>query len=84
MLSPEFKLMINVLADKNNDIILSDLPFSIQNLLEKEGIILIPKVDKLSKEEKDILIPKDEILRNCKNIKSNDIDLINSDEVSVN
>ena len=84
MLSPELKPMINALADKNNNIILSDLPLSIQNLLAKEGIILIPKVDKLSKEEKGILIPKDEILRNCKNIKSNDIDSINSDEVSVN
>ena len=77
ILSPEIRPMLIALADKNNNVVLSDLPFSIQNELSKEGIVIMPKVEKLSEEEKEIFIPKDEVCKFSSNITPNEIDNIN-------
>lgn len=85
ILPPEVQPMLKSLADEDNNIILADLPLSIQNALGKEGIAVLPKVELLSDDEKAMTIPKNEVCRFSNNITPSEIDQINpgSDEVQV-
>ena len=73
-----YRPIIDALENQSSDDVkISELPFEIQDSLESQGLAMLPKIDGLTDDDKEIVLRKQDIVDNSESITKPELDKIN-------